>query len=363
MDQIYHRLAEHLRDLIMGYPFSEALLDLLREMYSPEEAAVLLGLPNDRPPLEVVEAGEAADRLGLTSAEVEPVLARLAERNLLYSAPTPQGRPGYALLQVGYGMPQTFFWGGRLDERARKMAGLVISYFRTGVTRQVYGGTATKSYRYVPANLSLDLPLQGVMPGDLMEPLVEAATRIGLAHCPCRMSARALGRGDCGHSLEVCLKYDELAEFVIDRGLARAISHNEALAVLKKSEQEGLVHMADNARGQIKHTCNCCGHWCWNVGLINRRRVPRDALMAVYYLRRTELDECIGCGACAEICPVRAVTMVEDRPVVDLDWCLGCGVCAGVCPAGAISLSRRDQTEPPADLGRLFQRLRSERPA
>jgi MinD superfamily P-loop ATPase len=64
--------------------------------------------------------------------------------------------------------------------------------------------------------------------------------------------------------------------------------------------------------------------------------------IAVYYLRETALDECIGYGAFAGICPVQAVVMDhDDRPVVDSDWCIGCGVCMVSCPADVITLVRR----------------------
>jgi Pyruvate/2-oxoacid:ferredoxin oxidoreductase delta subunit len=175
------------------------------------------------------------------------------------------------------------------------------------------------------------------------------------------MSAKILGRSDCHHSLEVCVKYDELAEFVIDKGLAREISKDEAHHIMENSEKEGLVHMVDNAQGQIKHTCNCCGHYCWNVGIIRRRKIPRDQLMAVYFIRETELDECIGCGACAEICPVAAVKMVEDKPRVDPDWCIGCGVCAVQCPANVISIRRRLETKGPKDFAQLHQQIKAQR--
>ena len=59
--------------------------------------------------------------------------------------------------------------------------------------------------------------------------------------------------------MEVCLKYDELADYVIERQMAREISKAEALEIIQQCEEAGLVHMVDNAREEIKHTCNCCG--------------------------------------------------------------------------------------------------------
>lgn len=361
MNDIYIRLAEHLKDLIMGYPYSDALIDMLKEMFSPIEARVALAIPNDLAPLEVVGADQIVARADLSEAEVLGSLTSLAGRNMIYSAAAPGGARGYSLLQVGYGMPQAFFWDGKRDETARKMAGLVVKYFSVPVTREVYGGAATKTYKYAPASLSVEIPMQGVMPNEQMGPIIDATEKIGLVHCPCRMSASILGRTDCTHSIEVCLKYDEMAEFVLSRGMGREISKDEAMQILTQSEKEGLVHMVDNTQGQVKHTCNCCGHYCWNVGIINRRKIPRDQLMAVYFTRETELDECIGCGACAEICPVNAVDMVDDLPRVDSDWCIGCGVCAVSCPAGVISITRRTEDQAPVTFDDLHEKIRSER--
>ena len=361
MHDLYIRLAKHLESLIMGYPYTEELIDLLKEMFSPTEARVALAIPNNLAPLTVAGIEDISAQADLPKSTVAEALESMADRNMLFTAPTADGSIGYALLQVGYGLPQTFFWKGKQDDTAKKMAKLVLNYFKVPITQKIYGGVRTKSFKYSPANMSIEIPMQGVMPNEQIGPIVDAATKIAVAHCPCRMSAKILGRTDCPHSLEVCVKYDEMAEFVIDRGLARKISSDEAHQIMADSEKEGLVHMVDNSQGQIKHTCNCCGHYCWNVGIIRRRKIPRDQLMAVYFIRDTELDECIGCGACAEICPVDAVEMVEDKPRVDLDWCIGCGVCAIQCPTGVISIRRRVENRAPQDFAELHQRIKKER--
>jgi ferredoxin len=361
MQDLYDRLAAHMEHLTMGYPYTDELLELLKEMFTPTEARTALAIPNDLAPLQVVSLEKIAARADLPLPEVTEALESMAARNILFTAPIGDGATGYALLQVGYGLPQTFFWGGKQDETARRMAKLVLNYFKVPITQKIYGGVQTKSFKYSPANMSIEIPMQGVMPNEQIGPIVDAASKIAVAHCPCRMSAKILGRTDCHHSLEVCVKYDEMAEFVIDRGLAREISKDEAHQIMENSEKEGLVHMVDNAQGQIKHTCNCCGHYCWNVGIIRRRKVPRDQLMAVYFIRETELEECIGCGACADICPVNAVNMVADKPRLDPDWCIGCGVCAIQCPAGVISIRRRMENKGPQNFAQLHQQIKTEK--
>ena len=50
---------------------------------------------------------------------------------------------------------------------------------------------------------------------------------------------------------------------------------------------------------------------------------------------KINLDECLGCGACADECPVGAISEQDGKYVIDADQCLDCGACEGACPVGA----------------------------
>ena len=119
MEDVYISLANHLKDLIMGYPFNDGILDLLRKMFNQTEAQVALAIPNNLAPLEVVDLETIAARSELSFSTVAKSLDSLSSRSMLYTAPTKSGANGYALLQVGYGMPQTFFWEVRKDDHVK----------------------------------------------------------------------------------------------------------------------------------------------------------------------------------------------------------------------------------------------------
>lgn len=359
---VYQKLADHLHNVGMGYPVRDTLLEILRENLTPAEAEIAMALPAGVIPLFPVSVDEIGSRIAMPRDELKPALERMAEKGVLYVGTTPAGEKGYALLHVGFGFPQTFFWKGEDTPHARKMAFLVAKYFNRQVTQESYG-SKTKAYRYIPVRKAIKADLQAVFPMQLMEDVVAKARRIAVAHCPCRIGYRLVGRG-CEHPTEVCMKFDELADFVIDRGLARELSKEQALDVLRITEEAGLVHFVDNAEGEIKHNCNCCGCACWNVGNIRRRKIPRDAIMATYFMRDTDSEECIGCGECATICPVEAVQMTDGLPVIDREWCIGCGVCATVCPTDAAVLNVREDMiaeRPAATFRELHHKILDER--
>ena len=48
-------------------------------------------------------------------------------------------------------------------------------------------------------------------------------------------------------------------------------------------------------------------------------------------------DACVSCGACADSCPMGAISPGDSQYVIDANTCIDCGSCADTCPTGAIS--------------------------
>ncbi len=360
-NDIYKRLARHLASLGMGYPEKEDLLEILRENFTPLEAEVALAIPTKVIPFEPAPVAEIEPPDHLSREEMGKILSNVAQRGLIFSKKLKDGSTGYALQQFGYGFPQTFFWGGVHTPNAKRMADLIVKYSRKELIEEIYGHTPTKAFRYVPASLSLEPESHAVFPFEMMEELIRKVSVIALVNCPCRTTAQLIGKKRCDHPLESCIKYDDLAEYLIEKRIGKEITKKEALQVIRKAEEAGLVHLVDNAREGIRHTCNCCGCCCWSVGTIRRKRIPRDVLMATYFLRETDREKCTGCGQCVEICPVQVVRMEGDFPVVDREWCIGCGVCAVPCPASAVRLVRKTDAIPPKDFKELHEQILRER--
>ncbi|MGO8987934.1 MAG: 4Fe-4S binding protein [bacterium] len=361
VEEVYKKLTKHLSSLGMGYPEKEELLEILHENFTSLEAEVALAIPTKVIPFELCPVEEIASRISLPREELEQILSNLSHRGLLFSRRMKDGGVGYALQQFGFGFPQTFFWGGLDTPNSQKRAELFVRYVKRDQLYEAYGKTETKALRYVPASLSVDPNEHAVFPFEMMEQLVQKVHVIALVHCPCRAIAQLIGKKKCDHPLENCIKYDELAEYLIEKGIGKEITKQEALDVIRRSEEAGLVHLVDNAREGIKHTCNCCGCCCWSVGTIRRKSIPRDVLMATYFLRETDKEKCTGCGECVEICPVQVIKMEGDFPVIDKEWCIGCGVCAVPCPTGAVKLVRKSDAIPPKDFRELHREILRER--
>ncbi|MBN2005262.1 MAG: 4Fe-4S binding protein [Anaerolineae bacterium] len=49
-----------------------------------------------------------------------------------------------------------------------------------------------------------------------------------------------------------------------------------------------------------------------------------------------DVARCTGCGACVEICPGGALTLVENKACLNDALCRGCEACVQACPVGAL---------------------------
>ena len=54
------------------------------------------------------------------------------------------------------------------------------------------------------------------------------------------------------------------------------------------------------------------------------------------YMAYVITDACVMCGACADACPLSAISEGDGKYVIDADTCVDCGTCAGECPNEAI---------------------------
>jgi ferredoxin/DNA-binding IclR family transcriptional regulator len=347
---IYRKLMEHLGNVGTGYPQYDEFIEVLKKNITPKEAEIALGLPTRLLPLEVEAIEVIARRLQKPVGEVEGILEGLAQKGFLYKDNTESGSMGYAFIQIGFGFPQIFNFKGEMSDAVKEITRPVVQYLKKGRDE-----TPKHLYRYVPVNKAVDHTLQAVYTYDMMTEVVASASKIAVAHCPCRQRARLLTDSTCTHTLENCIKFNKMAEFVIDRGLGRELSREEALDIIRKSEEEGLIHFVDNCQEGIQHNCNCCSCCCWNVMPIKKGLVPRDYVMATYYLRTTDEETCIGCGQCATDCPLEIITMEDDKPVVDESICIGCGVCLLHCPTDAAKLKKKDDSVPYKDFATLHQ--------
>lgn len=70
-----------------------------------------------------------------------------------------------------------------------------------------------------------------------------------------------------------------------------------------------------------------------------------------YITAKLDNNMCMGCGACASICPKDAITLGSDqwgyyRAVIDHDKCVNCGQCVKACPA--YSLPKKENSSHPS---------------
>ena len=176
----------------------------------------------------------------------------------------------------------------------------------------------------VGMNLMRVIPVQSAIENnsrkasyDEVAKLIDDAWAVSVGPCSCRRARRLMGEG-CGHLEEdMCMYLNDNAKNYSETGAHRLITKEEAYEILKRAEDNGLVHELNVTPGYDDTTaiCNCCGCSCFALRIAAYFRTP-DAIRT-NYIAHVDKDKCVACGQCVENCQLNAVKLgmkLCDRP-------------------------------------------------
>ncbi|MCU0845075.1 MAG: 4Fe-4S binding protein [Spirochaetes bacterium] len=314
--EIYRELS---RRLMMEN--SEILPRIWQAVCTEDEARVVAMLPGT--------ASELAGRAERPLAEMEKMLDSLFKKGAVFESV----RDGETVYRMPRHIVQfhdaSLLWDGAPEE----MNGLWVNFMDTEYVALLELVTQVKMpsfMRVIPINRTLDSQSRVLVYEDAAR-LIEEARSIAVVPCVCRKSQKL-----CDRPLEVCIQLNRGAEYTLKRGTGREIGKEEALELLKKAEEAGLVHMVENRAGMGNAICNCCSCCCEMLRYASNAKTA-GVLAPSRFIARVDAAVCTWCGACIGVCPVRAIDMT-DGPAHVKEGCIGCGLCAASCPLEAITL-------------------------
>ena len=191
------------------------------------------------------------------------------------------------------------------------------------------------------------------VPIEECEQILDMATSVVRLPCPCRYYA---GAKDEGYCLAITTKpIDALLEQAFasydtgpDVSKFQRLTKAEAVALLRRAEDEGLMHSVWTfVTPFIGAICNCdVESGCMAMNLTVTHKTP--IMFKGEYIATVDAEECAGCTVCVERCPFGAIAIdhATRRAVVDREACYGCGTCRSGCAFDAITLCDRTTGEP-----------------
>ncbi|MDX1417954.1 MAG: 4Fe-4S binding protein [Candidatus Promineifilaceae bacterium] len=191
----------------------------------------------------------------------------------------------------------------------------------------------------IPVNVTIENE-QHVLSMENVKQILSRAHTISLMDCYCRLTF-----AHCDAPVNVCLDLNEVAEQHIAEFGARKISFDEALEVLERTHESGLVHMAYGhgdlyEPGVINSVCSCCTCCCGVLsGVLRFGLFPH--LLTAHAIAVTDPSACIDCGDCIFRCQFGARDMANGTLSFNPRLCFGCGLCVSTCPTDAITLAEK----------------------
>ncbi len=331
---VYESLRQLLDKDPTGCPPAPEIDEILRILFTEEEAGVALGLGFRPFPVSLV-----ARRAGVDPSAARVLLERMADKGIVF-VKEKGGERRYALQPAMPGLFEFPFMGGGSSEALDRLAPLWNKYmlkFGKG-----FGSPSMPFARVIPVQEDLAHD-PGVLPYNRIDEMIDQARVVGIGHCACRSTMNR-----CDAPREACMMFDDTCDFLVERGFGRVITKEEMKRKLREFDEQGLVHQVNNSRDKLSFICNCCSCCCELLRARTRLKNPH-VMSPSGFLPEVDPERCTGCGICVEErCLTGALEMRGETVGLQEQRCIGCGLCVTGCPEKAIRLQRRVAAPEPA---------------
>jgi formate hydrogenlyase subunit 6/NADH:ubiquinone oxidoreductase subunit I len=173
------------------------------------------------------------------------------------------------------------------------------------------------------------------------EIILEKTEEIVRAICPCKFFNRGIKEATCLGFTPLKEILPKLPRFIPENGL-EILDKEKAVSFLESMSEKGYVHSIwAGPLPAIVAVCSCDLPTCGAIRL--RTDFDINACWKGHYVATVNLDKCIQCGNCNDICQFDALSYDPNKgPRIDLEKCYGCSNCAEMCLENAIQLVERD---------------------
>ena len=345
--EVYRKLQQQLDQYSVGFPATDSGVEIriLEKLFTEKEAEISLHLSMA---LETPES--VAERTKRDPEAVAALLKHMADKGLVFRwqrADTVK----YGAIPFVLGIYEY-----QVKSMDRELAQMFENYLQEG-----FGKNLTRlkpsPLRTIPINRSVDVAHPVATYEDSRE-IIKRQKMIAVANCICRVQQGLLDH-HCAKPSEVCFSFGSAARYYIELGMGRQVSTEEALEILDRCEEAGLVSQPANVINP-GGMCNCCGDCCPLLRMAKKYPRPVELILSNYYAV-VDADECTGCETCLERCQIEAITIgADDVAEINLDRCIGCGLCVTTCPTAALRLELKPEGQrctPPAKGQELIEEM------